>query len=340
MSSAAVEAVRTGPKTPPSSHGALSAIMIIDAVGSPVSSNGTQITPQRQQNAVRAAIARHRGRAHEDFPRGMLSTFGSAVEAVRCAIEVQRALQADPPAPVSIGVHVAELVYDGDQVQGDGVKVAAGIQALSVPGSILISGAVLDEVKNHPDLATQSLGRFDIAPYRRRLDIHALTGSGLSLPHEETLRAHRTGNWRSVAVVPFANLSAEAEDEFLSSGITQDVINSLAHTCELQVLARTSSSAIKTDAEGIRTVAEELGVTHLVVGSVLGEVDRIRVAVRLVFAAEGHDIFAQTYDRDRTHLFDLQSEIAEGIRHALADHLCDIAPVADSELLRTGVAGQ
>ncbi|HZD05340.1 MAG TPA: adenylate/guanylate cyclase domain-containing protein, partial [Longimicrobiales bacterium] len=261
------------------------------------------------------------GRVLEVHGDGTLSVFPSAVHAVRSAMAIQRALMEEPRVPLRIGIHTGDVIHDGDGVFGDGVNVAARIQALAVPGGLLISAKVFDEVKNQPDIHTRLLGPFDLKNVKRPMEVYAVVGEGLRVPGSRELASRRAQPQRSVAVLPFVNMSSDPENEFFSDGITEEIINALTRVPDLQVTARTSSFAYKNRNEDVRGIAAELGVGSVLEGSVRRLGNRVRIAAQLVDARDGYHLFSEVYDRSIDDIFETQDEIARTIVRRLERRL-------------------
>jgi adenylate cyclase len=295
----------------------LMAIMFTDMVGytALMQENERQalINRDRQRMVLAAAVARHDGKILQLFGDGTLSVFQSAIQAVECAIEIQAALAEHPRVPLRIGVHTGDVVRDEAGVFGDGVNVCSRIQTLSVPGGILISDKVYDEVKNQPDIKTKSMGLFQLKNVRRQMHVYAVIGDHLAVPSEPDLMAARIVDAYSIAVLPFVNMSADPENEFFSDGISEEIINALTRLNGLQVTARTSSFAFKGTKEDIRQVAATLGVTTILEGSVRRSGNRVRIGAQLVRAKDGYHIFSEIYDRSLDDAFATQDEIARTI---------------------------
>jgi TolB-like protein/class 3 adenylate cyclase/Tfp pilus assembly protein PilF len=283
---------------------------------------------ERQRQVIEREVVGHGGRLLQLYGDGSLSVFRSAIDAVRCAVSIQEALREAPPVPLRIGIHSGDVVHDEQGVFGDGVNVASRIQALSVPGGVLISGKVFDEVKNHPDIRTRSLGAFSLKHVKHPMKVFSITNDGLPVPAESDIASGRVGQTRSVAVLPFVNMSADGENEFFSDGVTEEIINALTRVNGLKVTARTSSFAFKNQHEDVRLIAERLAVTHILEGSVRRVGSRVRVTAQLICAKDGYHLFSETYDRSIEDIFAVQDEIARTIVSRLAGHL---GPVRTSE---------
>jgi len=306
----------------------LTAIMFTDMVGFTALMQRDEARAyalrERQLAVLRSTVAGHHGTLLQLYGDGSLSIFRSAVDAVACAIEVQRALREEPAIPLRIGVHSGDVVHDDGGVYGDGVNVAARIQGLAVAGSVLLSAKVHDEVKNHPEIETTCLGAFRLKNVKRTWEVHAVVGSGFPVPDRESLAPSRVTSARSVAVLPFADLGPEPDNEHFSDGMAEEIINALTRVNGLQVIARSSSFAFKGQDVDVRVVARQLGVTHLVTGSVRRHGDRVRVGTQLIDAGTGHHIFAERFDRGLKDVFAVQDEIAQAIVAQLASHLAPV----------------
>ena len=174
----------------------LSAIMFTDMVGFTAlmqdDEHRAKSIRDRHRDTLRQSIEKHGGEIVQFYGDGTLSVFGSAVDGVSSAVAAQQALQQEPSIPVRIGLHIGDINRDEDGIYGDGVNVAARIEGLSVPGAVMISGKVFDEIKNHPELPATALGEFDLKNVRRPVRVFAITAPGLVVPDPE-LMAARTG---------------------------------------------------------------------------------------------------------------------------------------------------
>jgi adenylate cyclase len=310
----------------------LTAIMFTDIVGYTVLMQQDEHRARQARDRLRLVlereIAAHGGKILQLYGDGSLSIFRSAIDAVRCAVTIQEALRGEPAVPLRIGIHTGDIVHDEDGVFGDGVNVAARIQALSVPGGVLISGKVYDEVKNHPEIQTRSLGAFNLKHVKHPMKVFAVTSGGLTVPSERHVASGRAATAKSVAVLPFVNMSNDPENEFFSDGVTEEIINALTRVNGLKVTARTSSFAFKNESRDIRAIADQLGVTHVLEGSVRRAANRVRVTAQLICASDGYHLFSDTYDRQLEDIFTVQDEISQAIVASLARHL---GPVQTSE---------
>jgi adenylate cyclase len=312
----------------------LTAIMFTDMVGYTAlmqrDEHQAKASRDRQRRVLEDRITGHSGRILQHYGDGTLSVFRSAIDAVRCAVEIQEKLRLPPPVPLRVGIHTGDVVHDEEGVFGDGVNVASRIQGLAVAGGILISGKVFDEVKNHRDIRTRSLGSFNLKHVQHPMKVFAIANDGLAVPSGDDLATERATTANSVAVLPFVNMSADRENEYFSDGITEEIINALTQVNGLKVTARTSSFAFKNRNDDIRQIAEQLAVTHVLEGSVRRAGNRVRVTAQLICASTGFHMFSENYDSSLEDVFGVQDQIAHKIMERLAEHLRPVR-TSDSE---------
>ena len=281
-------------------------------------------------------IKEHRGRIVKTTGDGLLVEFASVVDAVRCAVEVQYEM-AERNAGVPeeqriqfrIGINLGDIIKDGRDIHGDGVNIAARLEALAEPGGICVNRVVRDQVRDKLDFAFEDAGEqrvkniarplrvYRIRPGRSAGDTMGAAQAPLALPDKP-----------SVAVLPFTNMSGDAEQEFVSDGIAEDVITALSRYPSLFVIARNSSFTYKGRAVDVKQVGRELGVRYVLEGSVRKAGNRIRVTAQLVEAGIGNHVWADRYDRDLADIFAVQDEITEAVTIAIAP------AIADAELQR------
>ena len=292
----------------------LSAIMFTDMVGFTAlmqdDEHRAKSIRDRHRDTLRQSIEKHGGEIIQFYGDGTLSIFGSAINAVSSAVAAQQALQQEPSIPVRIGLHIGDINRDEDGVYGDGVNVAARIEGLSVPGAVMISGKVFDEIKNHPELPATALGEFDLKNVRRPVRVFAITAPGLVVPDPESMAPQTGPPEKTIAVLPFVNMSADKENEFFSDGISEELINALTRVEGLQVTARTSSFAFKGKNKDVREIGKKLGVSAVLEGSVRKAGDRVRITAQLVDTSDGYHIFSKVYDRVLEDIFETQDEIS------------------------------
>ena len=322
----------------------LTAIMFTDMVGYTAlmqeDERRAAADRDRQRAVLQRTIQSKGGRILQYYGDGTMSVFQSAVSAVEAGVAVQEALRSGaPPIPLRIGIHTGDVVHDDNGVFGDGVNVASRIEGLGVPGSVLISEKVYDEVKNQPGIRTRGLGSFNLKNVKRPIRVYAIANAGLEIPPEAAVREDREARAKSIAVLPFVNMSSDPENEFFSDGITEEIINALTRVNGLQVTARTSSFAFKNHNQDVREIATRLGVTHVLEGSVRKAGHRVRVTAQLICAKDGYHLMSEVFDGSLEDIFALQDEIALQIKDHLAAHLGPVRtrePEKDGGLLVHG----
>ena len=227
----------------------------------------------RRKNVLEPIVARHRGRIFKVMGDGVLVEFGSAVNAVQCAVELQRGMTAansglpeDRRIVLRIGVNLGDVMIEGSDLYGDGVNIAARLEAAAEPAGICISAKVHDEVRNRLNLSFDDLGERqfkNIATAVRAYRVGRETHSDWLRPQPPTLPDRA-----SIAVLPFANMSSDPEQEFFAHGLAEDLITDLSKVPGLLVIARNSSFAYQGRSVDVRSIARDLGVRYVIEGSV------------------------------------------------------------------------
>jgi adenylate cyclase len=279
---------------------------------------------KRHREILRLGHQLHHGRIIQNYGDGTLSTFSSAVEAVRCALEMQQAFRQEPQVPVHMGLHIGDIII-GEDVIGDGVNLAARIQSLGVAGSVLLSDRVNDEILNHPDLPTVSVGTYQFKNILRPVEVFALKSEGLVVPAPNSLTGKtviplgapgaktRKIPEKSIAVLPLINLSNDPEQKYFSDGIAEEILTALSKLPDLKVAGRTSSFQFQGQKIDLKEVREKLGVSTVLEGSVRRQGNRLRVMVQLVNAEDGFHLWSEKYDRNMDDIFAIQDEIASAV---------------------------
>jgi len=304
-----------------SNYRSLAAIMFADMVGytklMQEDESKAKLLRDRQRNVVDKSIATHNGRVMQYYGDGTLSMFTSAIKAVEAAREIQEQLQKDPKVPLRIGIHTGDVVHDSEGVFGDAVNVAARVQSLSVPGGVMISGKVFEEIKNHPGIKVEAFGEHDLKNVFNPISIFALANEGLSVPEQSYIQGITGSHKNSVAVLPFANFSPNPENEYFSDGITEEIINALVKLDGLQVPSRTSVFAYKNTKKDIREIGKELNVATVLEGSVRQAGNKIRVTAQLINTDDGFHVWSENYDGELKDIFKVQDEISQKIAEKL-----------------------
>ena len=273
---------------------------------------------------VDPAVTRGGGRIIKTMGDGLLIELASPVAAVRTALAVQRAMvEREAGAPEDqrlrfrIGINLGDIVIDGDDILGDGVNVAARLESLAPPGGICISRAVYEQVRGKLDAALTPLGPQQVKNLPEPVEVWRVEVDGAAAE----VRAVAKGVRPSIAVLPFENMSRDADQDFLADGIVEDVITELSRFRDLTVIARNSSFSFRGQAADVRRIARELGVRYVVEGSVRRAGDRLRVTAQLIDADDGAHVWAQRWDRTMEDIFALQDELTGAIVRAVAPEI-------------------
>jgi adenylate cyclase len=271
-----------------------------------------------RREMVDPAIAAHSGRIVKLMGDGALVEFASAVDAVTCAIEIQRQLREHDADCTEadrirfrIGINVGDIIIEGDDILGDGVNIAARIESIAEPGGISISEDAWRQVQgkvaaNFIDAGEQSLKNIARPVRVYRLDL-ALKAKALS---ESSRPILAPPDKPSVAVLAFNNMSGDPEQEYFSDGISEDIITDLSKLSELRVIARNSTFTYKGKPVDVKQVGRDLGVRYVLEGSVRKAGNRVRVTGQLIDAASGEHVWADRFDRDLTDIFAVQASAA------------------------------
>lgn len=303
----------------------LAAVMFTDIVG---------YTALMQQNEPKGAAVRarhrqvfdrqhqaHHGQILQYFGDGTLSVFQSGVEAVECALAIQQALNTGDIVPLRIGLHSGDIVFDGTEIYGDGVNLASRIESMGVAGGILLSGKLHDDLKNQPHISTQLLGAFEFKNVPDPVDVFAVSNPGIRVPARSELRGKTKTTANSIAVLPFVNMSADENNEYLSDGMTEEIINALSKVRNLKVTSRTSSFFFKNKNVPIPEIGRELNVSTILEGSIRLAGNRMRITAQLIDVASDHHFWSENFDRSIEDIFAVQDEISLLIAEKLRKHI-------------------
>ncbi len=307
-------------------HRRLAAIMFTDIVGYTAlmqRSEAQAVALRRQHRRVfEEQHQLHRGEILQYFGDGTLSVFESGVAAVECAIAIQRGLrEATEKVPLRIGLHLGDIVFDGTEIYGDGVNLASRIEGMGLAGAILLSDRLTVELRNHPRIGTQSLGRFELKNIERPVEVFAVVGEGLKIPRRAELRGKQRRARHSLAVLPLVNRSADEATEYFSDGMTEEIINALSRVEGLKVTSRTSSFFFKGKNIPIRQIGRELNVSTILEGSIRLAGSKLRITAQLVDVEEDYQFWSERFDRSVADIFAVQDEISLLIADRLREHL-------------------
>jgi adenylate cyclase len=303
----------------------LAAILAADAVGYSrligADEEGTLAALKAHRlELIDPKVERHHGRIVKTTGDGALIEFASVVDAVRCAIDVQRGMAerntgvpSDERIEFRIGINVGDIVIDGDDILGDGVNIAARLEGLAEPGGVLVSRAVRDQVRDRLDLVWEDLGEHELKNIARPVRVYRVRASVESKAAPARGETLPLPDKPSIAILPFANMSGDPEQEHFADGIAEDIITGLSRLRWLFVIARNSSFTYKGRNVDVRQVGRELGVRYVLEGSVRKGGNRIRITAQLVEAETGNHLWAERYDRALGDVFAIQDEITKSV---------------------------
>ncbi|MDW9815748.1 adenylate/guanylate cyclase domain-containing protein [Sinorhizobium meliloti] len=271
------------------------------------------------------AIAKNKGHLIKTTGDGMLVEFQSVTDAVKCAVEIQSRMKRrnadvaqDRRIEFRIGINLGDIIFDEDDIFGDGVNIAARIEQLADVGGICVTAAVATQVADRIDVPIEDLGEKMLKNISRPIHLFRVGIEGPVLPpFPEATDAPRAISKPSIVVLPFDNMSGDPDQEFFADGLTEDIITELSRRHELFVISRNSSFVYKNQPVNVREVAEKLGAQYLVEGSVRKIGDRVRVTVQLIDAVNDAHIWADKYDRRLDDIFAIQDEVTAAIAATL-----------------------
>ncbi len=335
----------------------LAAIMFTDIVGyTTMMQQNEQMAVEviKHYNATLEKWVHHfNGRVLNFYGDGNLCSFSSATDAVNCSIEVQKELRSEPVVPLRIGLHIGEIFFEQEKALGDGVNVASRVQSLGQENTILISAEIHDKIKNNPSITTLSLGHFDFKNVSKPLEVFALTNDGLFVPQRKKIQGKlqqknvrkrnifllislivlvfslsiiyrkyfsdnkTTFSEKSIAVLPFTDMSKNKDQEYFSDGLTEDIITQLAKINSFKVISRTSVMQYKKNSKSLKEIGNELGVEVILEGSVQQSGDQIRITAQLINTLTDEHLWAESYDRSMKDIFKIQTDIAKQIANTL-----------------------
>ena len=286
----------------------LAAILVADVVGYSKLMGSDEAGTLAQLEALRTEIiepqiAKHAGRLFKSVGDGFLIEFASAVQAVSCAKAIQEA-NGLGRLPLRIGIHVGDVVVQGDDLMGDGVNVAARVEGIADPGGIAITRAVHEQVRDKLDLGFMDKGEIELKNIQRPVQVFVIGGAkvdgqatALPLPDKP-----------SIAVLPFQNMSGDPEQEYFADGMVEDIITALSRFKSLFVIARNSSFTYKGRSLDIRQVGRELGVRYVLEGSVRKAGSKVRITGQLIDSATGAHLWADRFEGSLADIFELQDQ--------------------------------
>ena len=308
----------------------LAAIMFTDMVGYTALGQKNESLSlalvEEQRKLVRPILARHNGREVKTMGDGFLVEFPNAIDAVRCAYDIQRtarefnlSLDSGKRIHLRIGLHVGEVVGVKGDVSGDAVNVASRIESVAEDGGVCLTRQVFDHVQNKVDLSLTSLGYVPLKNVSAQIELYKIVMPWGTEPAGKGGALDR----RKVAVLPFRNMSPDPTDEYFAEGLTEELISALSMVKELRVVSRTSTMGYKNTQKQLRDIGRELGAGSVVEGSVRKAGMQVRITVQLLDANTDEHLWADKYDRQLDDIFAIQSEISESAAKALKVELAN-----------------
>src|SRR6516225_1210979 len=281
---------------------------------------------RHRQTVFEPTVAAHQGRIVKLIGDGTIVEFASVVDAVNCALSVQRSSDSlqdesfrQPKIVLRIGINIGDVIIEGDDIYGDGVNIAARLEPVAEPGGICISSIVNESIGNRIDARFEDGGQINVKNIDRPIriwrwhpDSAPATATNGRQPNTANLEPHA-----AIAILPFINMSGDPEQEYFSDGISEDIITDLSKIAGLMVIARNSSFAYKGRSVDVRTVGRELGVQSVLEGSIRRSGNRARITAQLIDATSGGHLWGARYDRDLTDIFEVQDDVTRRIVDAL-----------------------
>ncbi|TAL44804.1 MAG: tetratricopeptide repeat protein [Chitinophagaceae bacterium] len=341
-----------------SSSRQLAAIMFTDIVGYTALMGSDEQKAfeilKKNREIHQPIIDTFKGKLIKELGDGILASFPTVSDALFAAIKIQQACSASKELSLRIGIHEGEIIFENNDIYGDVVNIASRIQTLGVPGSILFSKKIADEIKNKAEFHTVSLGSFEFKNVNGSIEVFALANEGFPVPKRSMMEGKlKKKNFlkrnvivallfimtgvaaffiyknilkkndkaeiigKSIAVLPFVNMSNDPEQEYFSDGITEDIITQVSKISDLKVISRTAVMQYKATKKTVQEIGKELNVATILEGSVRRAGNQVRIVAQLINTKTNEHLWAETYDKELTQIFAIQSKVAEQIASAL-----------------------
>ena len=297
----------------------LAAIMFTDIVGYTALMGSDEqkafLILTKNRALQKPIIEQFNGRWIKELGDGVMASFSTVADAAYAAVKIQEACNAAKDFQLRIGIHLGDVLFENDDVFGDGVNIASRIQAIAKPGCIYISESVHHNVSNKKDIRTQFVKEEILKNVKEPVKIYEvmIEGSVVIVP-EKTVKSIAEN---SIAVLPFSDMSAGKDQEHFSDGISEEIINMLAQVPGLKVTGRTSSFAFKGKNMDLRFIGEQLKVSHILEGSVRKSGNKLRITAQLIKVADGYHLYSEKFDRELEDIFAIQDEISLAILNAI-----------------------
>jgi TolB-like protein/class 3 adenylate cyclase len=281
-----------------------------------------------RRELVDPKVAEHHGRIVKTTGDGILVEFASVVDAVRCAVEVQQAMagrytgvEADNRIELRIGINLGDVIVEGDDLYGDGVNIAARIEALADAGGVFVSNTVHDHVRDRLPFVFEDLGEQQVKNIARPVRVYRVRDTAAKSPSALVPSALPLPDKPSIAVLPFANMSGDPEQEYFADGMVEEIITALSRIRWLFVIARNSTFTYKGQSVDVKQVGRELGVRYVLEGSVRKAGQRVRITGQLIDATTGTHLWADRFDGSLEDVFELQDKVAVSVAGVIEPRL-------------------
>ena len=312
-----------------------------------------KVIKDKFHKVLQTCFRNHHGRIVSFQGDGVCCTFNSAVEAVTAAIEVQLQMLQQPKVPLRIGIHLGDVIVEGKDIFGDGVNIASRVESFALSNSVLITETVFHEIRNHVDIKTIPLGKYDFKNVDEAIELYAVSNAGLIIPMQRKLSGkgravsnRRIWYWtgalviflaaipliyfnfiktiaydKSIAVIPFVNLTNNVNEDYLSDGFTEDILTALSNIADFKVTSFASTRQYKGTKKTIRQIGSELNVAYILEGSVQRSGDTLRITAQLINVKEDIHVWAKNYDELFSQILTIQNRVSREVALALRTKL-------------------
>jgi adenylate cyclase len=304
----------------------LAAIMFTDIVGYTALMGEDEMKAfeilQKNRLLQKPIIEKFNGKWIKELGDGVLASFATGTEAVLCAREIQNSCNGENEFRLRIGIHVGEVVFENEDVFGDGVNIASRIQAIASPGSIFISESVHNYVSNKKEIETRFVRQEILKNVKDPVSVYeVITRNTANFSYTDSIQLSKGIVENSIAVLPLVNMSNDPEQEYFCDGISEEIINALVQLRKLRVAARTSAFSFRGKSIDVREIGKSLDVRTLLEGSVRKAGNRLRIGIQLINISNGSHLWSNRYDRDLEDIFSIQEDIARHVATALKGYL-------------------
>ena len=300
----------------------LAAVMFTDIVGYTALAQKDEARALRMleehRRVIRPFLPKHHGREIKTMGDSFLVEFPSALEAVKCAFDIQQSQHemnlgraTEQKVMLRVGVHLGDVIHSENDVLGDAVNIASRIEPLAEPGGICVTGQVFDQIRNKIEFPFSSLGAKDLKNVEEPMVVFKALLPWDEKPRSATLDSHR------IAIMPFVNMSPDPGDDYFADGMTEELISTMSRVGQFEVISRTSVMQFKKNPKPIREVSRELDAGTILEGSVRKSGSKLRVTVQMIDASKDRHLWAESYDRELKDAFSIQSEISTAVAEEL-----------------------